>query len=115
MHPITAVQIEYSPFTLDIERPEIGLLETCRELGVAVVAYSPLSRGLLTGSIKSKDDFEATDVRKLYPRFSDENFPKNLKLVETLKAMAEKKGCTVGQLTLAWLMAQDDLVFPIPG
>jgi aryl-alcohol dehydrogenase-like predicted oxidoreductase len=112
---IDAVQIEYSPFTIDIEDPKIGLLQTCRELGVAVIAYSPLGRGFLTGQYKSPDDFEEGDFRKISPRFSKENFPKNLKLVDRIGALAKKKGCTPGQLTLAWLMAQGDDIIPIPG
>ena len=115
IHHISAVQIEYSPFTLDIEDPQIALLKTCRELGVATVAYSPLSRGLITGQYRSKNDFEEDDWRRFMPRFSDENFPKNLKLVDTLKAIADKKGATTGQLTLAWLMKQGSDIIPIPG
>jgi aryl-alcohol dehydrogenase-like predicted oxidoreductase len=115
VHPIACVQIEYSPFSLDIERDEIGLLKTCRELGVAIVCYSPLGRGLFSGQIKSPDDFEADDFRKMIPRFSKENFPKNLKLVDELTAIANKKGCTPGQLTLAWILAQGDDFIIIPG
>jgi len=115
VHPITAVQIEYSPFSMDIEDPNIGLLNTCRELGVAVVAYSPLGRGFITGQYKSPDDFEEGDFRRMSPRFSKENFPKNLKLVDEIGAVAKKKGCTPGQLTLAWLLAQGDDIIPIPG
>ncbi|KAK7737323.1 hypothetical protein SLS53_006626 [Cytospora paraplurivora] len=114
VHPIAAYQIEYSPFSLDIENPKLGLLATCRELGIATVAYSPLGRGMLTGQYKSPDDFEEGDFRRSIPRFSAENFPKNLKLVDSLKRIAEKKSCTTGQLTLAWLMKQED-IFPIPG
>lgn len=109
------MQIEYSPFTIDIEDPKIALLKTCRELGVAVVAYSPLGRGFLTGQYKSPDDFEEGDFQRMFPRFSKENFPKNLKLVDGISALATKKGCTAGQLTLAWLMAQGDDIIPIPG
>jgi aryl-alcohol dehydrogenase-like predicted oxidoreductase len=115
VHHIDAVQIEYSPFTTDIEDPHIGLLETCRELGVAVVAYSPLGRGMLTGRYKSPDDFEEGDFRKISPRFSRENFAKNLKLVDGIAELAKKKGCTAGQLTLAWLLAQGEDIIPIPG
>ena len=115
IHPISAVQIEYSPFTVDIEDPKINLLATCRELGVAVVAYSPLGRGMLTGQYKSPDDFEEGDYRRTAPRFSPENFSKNLHLVDTLTTIADKKGCTPGQLTLAWLMRQGEDIFPIPG
>ncbi|KAI8934226.1 hypothetical protein NX059_008972 [Plenodomus lindquistii] len=115
VHPISAVQIEYSPFALEIESPQVDLLKTCRELGVAVVAYSPLSRGMLTGTIKSPDDFDETDFRRYAPRFSKENFPKNLKLVDEISSLAKKKGVTPGQLTLAWLLAQGEDIFPIPG
>ncbi|KAI1643940.1 Aldo/keto reductase [Daldinia loculata] len=115
IHPISAVQVEYSPFTTDIEDPQTNLLATCRELGVAVVAYSPLSRGLLSGRITSPADFEADDVRRYYPRFSAENFPKNMAVVEKLKTMAAERGWTAAQLALAWLLSQGDDVFPIPG
>lgn len=115
IHPIHAYQIEYSPFSMDIEKPEFGLLETCRELGIATIAYSPLGRGMLTGQYKSIDDFDENDFRRLVPRFSKENFPKNLQLVEALQSMAEKKNCTSGQLTLAWMMNQGLDIFPIPG
>ena len=100
---------------MDIEDPQIGLLAACRELGVATVAYSPLGRGFLTGALKSPDDFEEGDFRRFAPRFSKENFPKNLKLVETIKKIADEKGCTPGQLVLAFLMAQGDDIIPIPG
>lgn len=115
VHPLAAVQIEYSPFSLDIEHEDIGLLKTCRELGINIFCYSPLGRGMLTGQIKSPDDFEADDFRKYCPRFSKENFPKNLQLVDTLSALAKKKGCTTGQLTLAWILAQGPDFIPIPG
>jgi len=115
VHPIACVQIEYSPFSLDIERDEIGLLKTCRELGVAIVCYSPLGRGMLTGQIKSLDDLGENDYRRHWPRFSKENFPKNLQLVDQLTALAKKKGCTPGQLTLAWILAQGPDFIPIPG
>lgn len=112
---IDAVQIEYSPFTMDIEDPAIGLLATCRELGVATIAYSPLGRGMITGAYKSPADFEESDFRRYAPRFSEENFPKNLELVDKLKSIAERKKCTTGQLTLAWLMKQGEDIIPIPG
>ncbi|EHK45977.1 uncharacterized protein TrAtP1_013055 [Trichoderma atroviride] len=115
VHPITAIQVEYSPFSVDIEHSQVGLLSTARELGIAVVAYSPLGRGMLTGEIKSPDDFADDDFRKYLPRFSKENFPKNLALVEKLSIIAASKGITSGQLTLAWLLAQGDDIFPIPG
>ncbi|KAI2632131.1 Aldo/keto reductase-like protein [Hypoxylon sp. NC1633] len=116
VHPITAVQIEYSPWTLDIEN-EVGtnLLATCRELGVAVVCYSPLGRGFLTGRYQSLDDFEENDYRRLVPRFSPENFPKNLELVNKFEQFAKAKGYTPSQLVLAWILAQGDDFFPIPG
>lgn len=112
---IDAVQVEYSPFSLEIESKEIDLLRACRELGVATVAYSPLGRGFLTGSIRSRDDFDETDSRLYMPRFEQGVFHKNLELVDTIKAVADKKGCTAGQLTLAWLMSQGDDIIPIPG
>jgi aryl-alcohol dehydrogenase-like predicted oxidoreductase len=114
VHPIAALQIEYSPFTLDIENPAIDVLNTCRELGISVVAYSPLGRGFLTGQLKSPDDFEDGDFRKHAPRYSRENFPKNIKLVHALEAIAQRKGCTPGQLALAWLLKQGDDIVPIP-
>lgn len=114
MHPIHAYQIEYSPFSLDIERPGVDLARTCRELGIAIVAYSPLGRGMLTGRYRSPDDFAEGDFRRAAPRYSAENFPRNLQLVDRIRAIADRKGCTPGQLTLAWVMKQD-AVFPIPG
>ncbi|KAJ9639106.1 hypothetical protein H2204_004014 [Knufia peltigerae] len=115
IHPISAVQVEYSPFTTELESPQIGLLDACRELGVAVVAYSPLGRGFLTGQYRSLDDFDDDDIRRTLPRFSPDNFHKNLELVDRIGSLADKKGCTAGQLTLAWLMAQGEDVIPIPG
>jgi len=113
VHHIAAVQVEYSPFSMDIEQN--GLLEACRELGVAVVAYSPFSRGFLTGTIKSHDDFEPDDRRRVMPRYSKENFSKNMDLVHAITELAKKKNATPGQLTLAWLMAQGNDIIPIPG
>ncbi|CAF1287719.1 unnamed protein product [Adineta steineri] len=115
IHPISAVQIEYSPFSLDIEKEEIGVLKTCRQFGIAIVCYSPLGRGMLTGQYKSPDDFETNDSRRLFPRFSKENFPKNLQLVETFKKLAAKKVYTSGQLSLALILAQGEDFFVIPG
>ncbi|KAI4113109.1 MAG: hypothetical protein LQ345_005844 [Seirophora villosa] len=115
IHPIHAYQIEYSPFSLDIEKRETALLETCRELGIATVAYSPLGRGMLTGQYTSIDDFDVNDFRRSIPRFSKDNFGRNLQLVEVLRGIADKKRCTTGQLTLAWLMCQGADIFPIPG
>jgi len=115
VHPISAVQMEYSPFALDIEDPQIKLLETCRELGVAVVAYSPIGRGILSGTIKSRSDFPPGDFRSYLPRFSEENFDKNFKLVEKIADLAKAKGVTGSQITLAWLLSEGDDIFPIPG
>jgi aryl-alcohol dehydrogenase-like predicted oxidoreductase len=100
---------------MDIEHAQVALLETARELGVAVVAYSPLGRGMLTGQYRSPDDFDEGDFRLSLPRFSKENFSKNLELVEKLESIALNKNCTPGQLTLAWLLAQGQDIFPIPG
>lgn len=109
------MQIEYSPFSLDIESPQIGLLKTARELGTAIVAYSPIGRGMLGGTIRSPKDFEEGDFRKFAPRFSEENFPKNMELVDRITELAKKKNATASQLTLAWILAQGDDFFPIPG
>ncbi|KAI1120736.1 aldo-keto reductase [Nemania abortiva] len=115
VHPIAAVQMEYSPFALEIESPDTNLLKTARELGVKVVAYSPLGRGFLTGAITSRDDLAENDMRKGMPRFSEENFGGNLKLVQLLSSIAKEKGATPGQLAIAWLLAQGDDIIPIPG
>ncbi|KAF7975782.1 hypothetical protein HWV62_8599 [Athelia sp. TMB] len=115
IHPIAAVQVEYSAFTLDIEDPKIGLLKAARELGVAVVAYAPLGRGLITGQYKSPDDFEENDFRRSINRYSHENFPNILKLADGLKKIGEKHNATAGQVALAWLLAQGEDVIPIPG
>jgi len=112
VHPVTAVQSEYSLWTRD---PEDGILQTCKELGIAFVAYSPLGRGFLTGQIKKESDFDADDYRRMSPRFQGENFQKNLDLVTALEKLAAKKNCTASQLALAWVMAQGDNIFPIPG
>lgn len=110
---VDAVQMEYSPFSLEIEKPEFDLLKAARELGVAIVAYSPIGRGMLGGAIRSPDDFEEGDFRRYSPRFSQENFPKNLELVDKISAIAKKKGVTPSQLTLAWILAQGDDFFPV--
>lgn len=115
VHPISAIQVEYSPFSMDIEQPQVALLQVARELGVAVVAYSPLGRGMLTGQYRSPDDFAESDSRRHLPRFSAENFPKNFELVAKIERVASSKGCAPSQLTLAWLLAQGQDIFPIPG
>ena len=111
-YPITAVQSEYSLWTKD---PEDEILPACEELGIAFVPYSPLGRGFLTGQIKTENDFDPTDYRRVSPRFQGENFKKNLELVEKIRQLADKKNCTPSQLALAWVMAQGDYIFPIPG
>ncbi|EGN98878.1 hypothetical protein SERLA73DRAFT_181580 [Serpula lacrymans var. lacrymans S7.3] len=115
VHPIAALQVEYSPFTLDIEDDKIALLKTARELGVQIIAYSPLGRGLITGRFKSPDDFEANDWRRTVPRYSKENFPNINKLADSLKKIGDTYSATAGQVALAWLLAQGDDVIPIPG
>ncbi|KAI0315462.1 Aldo/keto reductase [Amylostereum chailletii] len=115
VHPIAALQVEYSPFWLEIEEKDVGLFDACKELGIAVVAYSPLSRGLLTGRFKGPEDWAEDDIRHGYPRFSKENFPRILDAVEKFKQVGEKHGATPGQVALAWLLAQGDNVIPIPG
>ena len=112
IHPISALQTEYSLWTRE---PEGEILETCRELGITYVAYSPLGRGFLTGRFKSREDFDEGDFRPNNPRFNDENFEKNLKIVEQVEAIASEKGITPAQLALAWVHAQGDDILTIPG
>jgi aryl-alcohol dehydrogenase-like predicted oxidoreductase len=112
VHPIAALQTEYSLWTRD---PEDGVLATCRELGVGFVAYSPLGRGFLTGQIKRFEDLAPDDYRRMSPRFQGENFQKNLDLVARVQAIAREKRCAPSQLALAWVLAQGDDVVPIPG
>jgi len=112
VHPITALQTEYSLWTRD---PENGILDTCRELGIGFVAYSPLGRGFLTGQFRRFEDLPADDYRRNSPRFQGENFQKNLDLVRRVEEMAREKGCKPSQLALAWVLAQGDEVVPIPG
>ncbi|KZT55558.1 Aldo/keto reductase [Calocera cornea HHB12733] len=115
VHPIAAVQLEYAPITLDIEDPKLGILDTCRELGIAVVPWSPLGKGVLTGQYKSPDEFPEGDVRKYTPRFSAENFPKVLAIADALKRIGEAHSATAGQIALAWILAQGPEFIPIPG
>ncbi|MBD2772879.1 aldo/keto reductase [Iningainema tapete] len=112
VHPITALQTEYSLWSRD---PEDELLPTVRELGIGYVAYSPLGRGFLSGHFTSPEDFAEDDYRRNSPRFQGENFYKNLELVEQVKAIAKEKGVTPSQLALAWLLAQGNDIVPIPG
>jgi len=112
VHPISALQTEYSLWSRD---PEDEILSVVRELGIGFVAYSPLGRGFLTGQFKSIDDLEADDYRRYSPRFQGENFAKNLELVDQVSAMAKEKGVTPAQLALAWVLAQGQDIVPIPG
>ena len=112
IHPITALQTEYSLWTRD---PELEVLAACRRLGISFVPYSPLGRGFLTGAITRPEDFAADDYRRSSPRFQGGNFSKNLELVEKVKSFAVEVGCTPAQLALAWVLAQGDDIVPIPG
>ncbi|KAJ9194329.1 hypothetical protein DTO164E3_7435 [Paecilomyces variotii] len=115
---VAAVQMEYSPFVLDVETEASGnLIQTCRELGVAIVCSSPLGRGMLTGAFMTKESISGEgDMRaKQFPRFQEENFKENVELVAQFKTFADKKGCTPSQLAIAWLLKQGDDVIPIPG
>jgi aryl-alcohol dehydrogenase-like predicted oxidoreductase len=112
VHPISALQSEYSLWTRD---PEDGVLDTCRELGIGFVAYSPLGRGFLTGQIRSADDLDEGDFRRSNPRFRGDNFQRNLDLVERVAEIADEKGRTPGQIALAWVLSRGDDVVPIPG
>jgi len=112
VHPITALQSEWSLWSRDIEDE---IIPAARRLGIGLVAYSPLGRGFLTGAFKTLDDFAADDFRRSSPRFQGENFAKNLELVAQVEEMADAKGCTASQLALAWVLAQGSDVVPIPG
>src|SRR5712672_2104611 len=112
VHPITALQTEYSLWSRD---PENEILPTCRELGIGFVAYSPLGRGFLTGQFQSFEDLPADDYRRNTPRFQGENFQKNLDLVRRVEEIAREKRCKPSQLALAWVLAQDKNIVPIPG
>ena len=111
-HPITAVQTELSLWSRD---SEAAVLPTVRDLGIGYVAYSPLGRGFLTGQITSPGDFPEDDFRRFHPRFTGDNFHRNIALVREVEAMAREKGCSTAQLALAWVLAQGDDVVPIPG
>ena len=115
---ISAVEVEYSLWATEIQ--DNGVLKTCGELGIPIVAYSPLGRGFLTGQVKSRDDLAEDDHRRHLPRFSEENFPKNLDLIHQLEKLAKRKGCTPGQIGVAWVKAQSErdgnpVIIPIPG
>jgi aryl-alcohol dehydrogenase-like predicted oxidoreductase len=112
LHPIAAVQSEYSLWTRD---PEQGVLAACRDVGAAFFAYSPLGRGFLTGRISGSEQLDSKDFRRANPRFARDNIEANLRIVEAVRALATEKGCTPAQLALAWLLAQGEDVIPIPG
>jgi len=112
VHPITALQTEYSLWTRD---PEARTLPVLRELGIGLVAYSPLGRGMLTGAVRSTDDLADSDFRRTNPRFTEQNFQHNLASAEEVRSIAEEVGCTSAQISLAWLLAQGDDIAPIPG
>jgi aryl-alcohol dehydrogenase-like predicted oxidoreductase len=112
VHPISALQTEYSLWTRDAEEQ---ILPTVRELGIGFVAYSPLGRGFLTGRFTTPEDFDEDDFRRHHPRFQGENFQRNLDLVERVRSIADEKGCTAGQLALAWVLRRGDDIVPIPG
>jgi len=117
VHPIVCVEVEGSMFSLDIW--ENGVAEACKELGIPIAAYSPLGRGMLTGKVRSRADIPEGDMRRHFPRYSDENFVHNLELVKKVEALAKDKGCTPAQLSLAWVKHMGDtksqLIIPIPG
>jgi aryl-alcohol dehydrogenase-like predicted oxidoreductase len=113
VHPIAALQSEYSLWTRDVETN--GVLSTCRELGIGLVPFSPLGRGFLTGRFKAMADVPEDDVRRTYPRFQPGNFERNMQLVRKIEEIATQKTCTPAQLALAWLLAKGDDIVPIPG
>nr|WP_315204972.1 aldo/keto reductase [uncultured Albidiferax sp.] len=112
VHPITALQTEYSLWT---RNPEIAVLQACKELGTAFVAFSPVGRGFLTGTLTDVATLDAKDIRRSMPRFAPENYAANLRLLQGLKAIAQEAGCTLAQLALAWLLQQGEHIIPIPG
>jgi len=113
VHPIAALQSEYSLWTRDVESN--GVMDTCRELGIGFVPFSPLGRGFLTGRFKDTTDLPEGDVRRTYPRFQPDNFQRNIPLVHKIEDIAAQKGCTPAQLALAWLLAKGNDIVPIPG
>jgi hypothetical protein len=112
VHPVAAVQTEYSLWT---RNPEVAVAETCKELGIALVAFSPLARGFLTGALRDVSALPPKDIRLAMPRFQGEHFVSNLKLLDGLDEVARENGCTMGQVALAWLLAQGEHIVPIPG
>tara|TARA_Y100001934_G_scaffold241915_1_gene297306 strand:+ start:803 stop:1795 length:993 start_codon:yes stop_codon:yes gene_type:complete len=112
VHPISALQSEYSLWSRD---PEGDVLDTCRELGISLVPYSPLGRGFFTGTVTDQSDIRENDRRTIFPRFSPDNLERNVPLLDVIKNIAQAKGCTMGQVAIAWVMAQGDDVIPIPG
>jgi aryl-alcohol dehydrogenase-like predicted oxidoreductase len=112
VHPITALQTEYSLWTRD---PEAEILPTCRELGIGFVAYSPLGRGFLAGRFSSPEDIDESDFRRRNPRFTGKNFEQNMKLAAKVKEIAAEKDVTAAQLAIAWVLARGDEIVPIPG
>lgn len=112
VHPIAALQSEYSLWT---RNPELGTLAACRELGIAFVAFSPLGRGYLGGALRDVAGFDAKDIRRQMPRFLPDSYAKNLELLDALASLAQEVGCTMAQLSLAWLLHRDDRIIPIPG
>jgi aryl-alcohol dehydrogenase-like predicted oxidoreductase len=112
IHPLAAVQTEYSLWT---RNAEVAVLQTCRDLGIAFVAFSPLARGFLTGELRDVSTLPPKDIRLGMPRFQADHFPANLTLLDGLPPLAREQGCTMGQLVLAWVLAQGDHIVPIPG
>lgn len=113
VHPIAAVQSEYSLWSWDIDTN--GVIETLQELGIALVAYSPLGRGLLTGRVRSGDALGSADFRRTLPRFQGANLDRNLALVQRVRELAKARGCTPAQIALAWVLARGERIIPIPG
>jgi len=112
IHPISALQSEYSLWSRD---PEGDVLDTCRELGISLVPYSPLGRGFFTGTMTSQSDLRENDRRAIFPRFSEENLERNVLLLDVIQGIADSKNCTMGQVAIAWVMAQGNDIIPIPG